>query len=116
MKATLIFFILLCSNIVFAQHKKAVGVFNLGIDTYALVQKEVVSQGFNCEETKTIEDNNLLSEIYVEHYIWNNIPGTMEFYFGNGILYCVKFTSNTDNKEYMWVESKLWDKFKDYWD
>jgi hypothetical protein len=117
MKLVLITTLLLWATLAPAQPQKVMGKFNLGIDTFQSIGDKVFPNRliYTYEATGT----DILSDVLIENYCWNNKIGTLELFFGNGILYVVKFTLNDTKSEcvdYLWVDKELWGIYKQYWD
>jgi len=104
----------LISASAFAQNRKRVVLtnFTLTVDTY----KESLAklQPFN---PQTSADTVLkLSEIYVEKYAYRNNTGSLELFFGNDTLYCVRYDIDDSPLELFYFDRKLYEKYKVFWD
>jgi len=120
MKKLILIFVLvitICVNFASAQQRNVMGKFNPGIDTYASVNAKVFLNSLKPTYIYGMPDT--LIDVYVRNYAWGNKVGVLELFFGNDILYVIKFTSDGykgDCVEYLWVDDNMWKHFKEYWE
>jgi hypothetical protein len=111
-----------------AQHKTVMGYIHIGTDTYEESKVKFNTFIFSANED-TVSSyakqniNICLSEIVIDNYTYNGKCGSLELFFGEEILYAVRFVENncidvidTENfKVYFYKDNRLFRKYKQFW-
>ena len=133
----MIMFYLLITLSLQAQKKIVLGQFKLGVDTYETTLSSlknyisIVSTDTYHYVHDNVKEDYVLTDMYLPYFKYYNKEGYLELFFGNNILYAIRFTENkfsdesNDNNinsykkthnEHFYYELHLWKKYKQFWD